>query len=358
MDKNLLIIEHPEIHYSGNVEVIIPESSRSKIQEIQKDRKERLYLGRAYLSSIYDNTRPYNKILKFTGATLIKMSEKELRFHINWQNSGVVFIFKCNSYKMLNRVEAYAKGKLPSNALDIFKSALYTLIDRLVYSLKCPIYVQGISLLLNNKPLLYELPITFAGEKTIAYGGGVNSVHWFAPLDALEREAICSPSPFYKVLCRFRIYEGIKHYLRKELRSFANKINQKAKIPKTPRITKGELQALRINKESMSKIKTYEDVAETFRELRNGVVHFLMEEPKGAMIMPSRGLDRSAIEKEDQILRICNQKMIEPLWDYFSKYLRNEYNRGKILVDNSRPKDFPAYELEVKEKERGSGLHI
>ncbi|MBA7609824.1 hypothetical protein ES703_17018 [subsurface metagenome] len=348
MDKNLLIIEHPEVHYSGNVEVIIPESSRSQILEIQKDRKERLFLGRAYLSSIYDNTRPYDKILKFTGATLIKMSEKELRFYINWQNSGVVFSFRCNSRKMLNRVEAYTKGTLPSDALDIFKSALYNLIDRLVYILKCPIYVQSIVLLINNKPLLYELPITFAGEKTIAYGGGFNSVYWFAPLDALEREAICSPSPFYKLLCRFRIYEGIIHYLRKELRFFANKVNQKEKIPKTPRITKGELQALRLNEGTLPKIKTYEEIAESHRELRNGVVHFLMEEPKGAMIIPSRGLDRSAVEKGSQILRICNQKMIEPLWDYFNKYLSNEYNRGKILVDNSRPKDFPAYELEVK----------
>jgi len=347
MDKNLLIIEHPEIHYSGNVEVIIPESSRSKIQEIQKDRKERLYLGRAYLSSIYDNTRPYDEILKFSGATLIKMTEKELRSYINCQNSGVVFTLRCNSHKMLNRVEAYSKGTLPSNALDIFKSALYTLIDRFVYTLKCPIYVQGVVLLINNIPLLYELPITFAGEKRVAYGGGFNSIQWFAPLDALEREAICSSSPFYKVLCRFRIYEGIKYYLRKELRSFANKINQKAKIPKTPRITKGELQALRINEEIMLKIKTYEDVAEAFRELRNEVVHFLMEEPKGAMIMPSGGLDRSAVEKGSQILRLCNQKVIEPLWDYFNKYLSNEYNRGKILVDNSRPKNFPAYELEI-----------
>ena len=344
MDKNLLIIEHPEIHYSGNVEVIIPESSRSKIQEIQKDRKERLYLGRAYLSSIYDNTRPYNEILKFSGATLIKMTEKELRFYINWQNSGVVFTFRGNSHKMLNRIEAYSKGTLPSNALDIFKSALFTLIDRLVYILKCPMYVQGIVLLINNKPLLYELPITFAGEKTIAYGGGFNNVQWFAPFDALEREAICSPSPFYKLLCRFRIYEGIVHYLRKELRSFANKINQRAKIPKTPRITKGELQALRVNGDIFTKVKTYEELAELHRELRNGVVHFLMEEPKGAMIMPSRGLDRSAVEIGSQILRLCNQKMIEPLWEYFDKCLSNEYNRGKILVDNSRPKDFPAYE--------------
>jgi len=343
MDKNLLIIEHPKVHYSGNVEVIIPESSRSQILEIQKDRKERLFLGRAYLSSIYDNTRPYEKILKFTGATLIKMSEKELRFHISWKHSGVVFIFRRNSHKMLNRVEAYTKGTLPSNALNTFKSALYNLIDRLVYILKCPIYVQSIVLLINNKPLLYELPITFAGEKNIAYGGGFNSVHWFAPLDALEREAICSSSPFYKLLCRFRIYEGV-HYLRKELRSFACKINQKAKIPKTPRITKGELQALRVNEGTLSKIKTYEEIAKSHRELRNGVAHFLMKKPKGAMIMPSRGLDRSAVEKGSQILRICNQKMIEPLWEYFNKYLSNEYNRGKILVDNSRPKDFAAYE--------------
>ena len=342
MDKNLLIIEHPEVHWSGNVEVIIPESSRSQIQEIQKDPKERLYLGRAYLSSIYDNTKPYDEILKFSGATLIKMSEKVLRFYINWQNSGVVFTFRCNSQKMLNRVEAYTKGTLPSNALDIFKSALYTLIDRLVYILKCPMYVQGIVLLINNKPLFYELPITFAGEKIINYGGGFNSVQWFAPLDSLEREAICSPSPFYKLLCRFRIYEGIVHYLRKELRSFANKINQEAKIPKTPRITKGELQALRVNGDIFNKVKTYEELAELHRELRNGVVHFLLEEPKGAMIMPSRGLDRSAVEIGSQILRICNQKMIEPLWEYFDKCLSNEYNRGKILVDNSHPKDFPA----------------
>jgi hypothetical protein len=342
MDKNLLIIEHPEVHWSGNVEVIIPESSRSQIQEIQKDPKERLYLGRAYLSSIYDNTRLYDEILKFNGATLIKMTEKELRFYINWKNSGVVFTFRGNSHKMLNCVEAYTKGTLPSNTLDIFKSALYTLIDRLVYILKCPIYVQGVVLLINNKPLLYELPITFAGEKIINYGGGFNSVQWFAPFDALEREAICSPSPFYKLLCRFRIYEGIVHYLHKELRSFANKINQRTKIPKTPGITKGELQALRVNGDIFTKVKTYKELAELHRELRNGVVHFLMEEPKGAMIMPSRGLDRSAVEMGSQILRICNQKMIEPLWEYFDKYLSNEYNRGKILVDNSHPKDFPA----------------
>lgn len=344
MVEDSLLIEHPEVHFPGNVEVIIPESSRSQLLEIQKDRKERLYLGRAYLSSIYDNTRPRDKLLKFTGATLIKMTEKELRFHISWRRSGVVFIFRCNSHKMLNCVEAYTKGTLPSNALDTFKSALYTLIDRLVYTLKCPIYVQGIILLLDRKPLCYEVPITFAGEKTIAYGGGVGSVHWFVPLDALEREAICSTSPFYKVLCRFRIYKGITHYLRKELRSFANKINQKAPMPQTPRITKGELQALRLTKGPVSKAKTYEEVAEAHRDLRNGIAHFLMKEPKGAMVLPSRGLDRSATEKGSQILRICNQKMIEPLWDYFNTYLSNKYNRGRILVDNSRPKDFPAYE--------------
>jgi hypothetical protein len=45
MDKNLLIIEHEEIHCSGNVEVIIPESSRSK----NTKRSQRTVISRASL---------------------------------------------------------------------------------------------------------------------------------------------------------------------------------------------------------------------------------------------------------------------------------------------------------------------
>jgi len=57
MEKEPLIIQSRARHHPGNVEVVIPQSSLSLVREIEKDRKERLYLGRAHLSSKYDNTR-------------------------------------------------------------------------------------------------------------------------------------------------------------------------------------------------------------------------------------------------------------------------------------------------------------
>jgi len=345
MEKEPLIIQSRARHHPGNVEVVIPQSSLSLVREIEKDRKERLYLGRAHLSSKYDNTRHSDDLIRLTGATLIPLSASRIRVWLDWQSAGVVFTLKSNRRGMLNRIEAYTRASLPGNALNTFKTALYTYLDKLVRDAKCPVYVEGITLLLSRRVLFHEVPITFfAKGRTISDPFGYGNVHWFAPFLSLEREALSSTSPFYRLLCRFRAYEGIGRYLRPELRAFAREIGVTARLPGAPRISPQQRREMGLKELGLASMRNYEELGEQCRQLRNGVAHFLVNKPFKAMLMASRGDHRTAAETWSQLLRISNEKLMGPRWDYFNKWLSDNYNRGKILVDTDRPKDFPALE--------------
>jgi hypothetical protein len=56
----------------------------------------------------------------------------------------------------------------------------------------------------------------------------------FAPYDAIYREAVVSSSPFYRLLCAFRIYDGTTE-IRRWLRQHAINITLRKGCQRTPK---------------------------------------------------------------------------------------------------------------------------
>jgi hypothetical protein len=101
-----------------------------------------------------------------------------------------------------------------------------------------------------------------------------------APYDALYREALASPSPFYRLICGWKMYEGtdkLRGYVRKE----CEKRKLPAKLPPDPFVTQNDLLQFGFNDDFAKDITCARDLFEKLRETRNAISHFLIDTDKG-----------------------------------------------------------------------------
>jgi len=110
--------------------------------------------------------------------------------------------------------------------------------------------------------------------------GGIVRATPFAPYDALYREVLTSHSPFYRLICKWKMYEDsgkIRGMVRKE----CQQRNLPAKLPADPTITADELRQLGLSPEFSAGLTCARDLFEKLRETRNAISHFLIETDEG-----------------------------------------------------------------------------
>lgn len=110
--------------------------------------------------------------------------------------------------------------------------------------------------------------------------GGIDQLVPFAPYDAIDREAVVSSSPFYRVLCAFRIYDGTTE-IRRWLRGQCEQHRIADRMPAHPEVTAGELLELGFAPEAVNGVRRARDLFERFRDHRNSIAHFLVEGEQG-----------------------------------------------------------------------------
>jgi hypothetical protein len=93
--------------------------------------------------------------------------------------------------------------------------------------------------------------LLFPQGHQIAIGplGGIQQAVLFAPYDAIYREALTSSSPFYRLLCAARIFEGISS-IRKWIKEESDRRGVLAKMPSIPKVDPGFVRGLGVPAES------------------------------------------------------------------------------------------------------------
>jgi hypothetical protein len=110
--------------------------------------------------------------------------------------------------------------------------------------------------------------------------GGIMQDSPFAPYDALYREALISHSPFYRLICGWKMYEG-SGKIRGTVRKECEKRNIPAKLPPDPPIAADDLRKLGFGPEFSAGVTCARDLFEKLREERNAISHFLIDTNEG-----------------------------------------------------------------------------
>lgn len=178
----------------------------------------------------------------------------------------------------LSFIEVLVETRLPSNAITLARRPLNALLDVLTRDSNMPLTLQRVDLIspVDGEPVLHQMLLPSRNGVLLGPLGGIQQAVPFAPYDAIYREALTSSSPFYRLLCAARIFEGTGT-IRKWLRAQAEARGKDAKLPAEVNVSEEQLLRYGLAPEFVKGIKTSQDLYHKLRDMRDAIAHFLIE---------------------------------------------------------------------------------
>jgi hypothetical protein len=174
------------------------------------------------------------------------------------------------------------ESRLPSNALLLARRPINALLDVLVRDLHLPLAVQRLDLMspTDGGVLISEMLIPARNGVIFGPLGGILQAVPFAPYDALYREALTNPSPFYRLLCAYKMYEGTNR-LRRWLHERCVEQHIDERLPPDPEVDPQELVRMGLEPAVVGGVRRAADLFNLLRDHRDAIAHFLIERDEG-----------------------------------------------------------------------------
>jgi len=271
---------YPEQPTPGGLGILVPQNRLDEMQELQREAARRVWEVRAVVSDHIPlsglgalTTKPKHRLF-------LKESPVAIWLHRGGDRAVYFDLVGDNPEKRLDYIAVKVETTLPSNAFLWAREPLSRFLDVLARGYGLPLVYQRLDLMSprDGQHLASEL-IVPPSPKGIIFdqpGSGYHQAEPFAAYDAIVREALTNPSPFYQLLCAFRLYEGtgwIRRWLRKETQRFGIDAN----LPSDPRIEAGELEKMGMPAQLAEGVRKANELFAKWRAARNGIAHFLIE---------------------------------------------------------------------------------
>jgi hypothetical protein len=156
--------------------------------------------------------------------------------------------------------------------------------------------------------------------------------------EALIRKAITTGSPFYRLLCAYRLYEGLQP-LRKTIRELGERFGVTAPMPKPPRLDLALLQSLGFAPEFLAKLKNAEDFWKATADLRHGAAHFVLDDSPHSISISDGGTYHT-YALAGAVLLHYSHEAFRALHGYISTHFGDRLSRGSIYPMIERRRDF------------------
>jgi hypothetical protein len=182
----------------------------------------------------------------------------------------------------LRYVGVRVEAKLPSNAVLTARQPINALLDVFTRDFHMPLVIQQLDLISprNGAVLLTQMLIPHRGGVRFGPLGGIHQAVPFAPYDALYREALTASSPFYRLLCAWKMYEGAQR-LRKWIREQCEQRRITTRMPPDPEVDRDELIRMGLREDFVAGISRAGDLFERLADARHAIAHFLIERDEG-----------------------------------------------------------------------------
>jgi hypothetical protein len=150
----------------------------------------------------------------------------------------------------LTHIQTYLSAKRPELALAYARAAINQFVDTLAIQAENPLSIQRLELLSpeDNGILAYQITVPSRVSTTAPRFHSLRPAGPFRNAEAIYREAITNPSPYYRLLLAYRGFEGVQQ-IRKMLKKSAMDLKIADKLPKSVRLDSLELAQLEFQAE-------------------------------------------------------------------------------------------------------------
>ena len=326
---------------SGCLSVVATKSQTDRIAVIQNDRKVRRFLSRSYLSDHIPLCGSIGDIISRKSYHLLKISEDPLTFYLHHGSKNVIYYdLKSDQDGYLEYIEVEIEAELPSMTFDLTRTAVNDLLDNLQRIEWLPLSIMRIDLYVKGElyPLAHQLILPYPVGLQIGPLGGIHQYPAFSFYEAVLREAIISTSPYYRLLCAYRLYEGLNK-LREWMKKLNDKFGIKDRLPKDPIVDRDLIKGIGFNDDFLEGVQKIGDLYNKFSDLRNRVAHFLLKNDDRPLLF-SDGPTYYEYSLAGAVLLYHSNLAYKELVSYFTQKFSEKLARGMILPLNKNKDQF------------------
>jgi len=333
--ENRIAIVHPREPMAGALAVAVREDRFNEMGALEQERARRIWRVRGIISDTIPLGGDIRSGLERRREHNFFLNENPLSIYLHrGGRDATYFDFVANGERRLDYIEVRVDTDLPGNAFLYARQPLNEMLDVLVRNPPHPpLVIQRLELVSPNDGAILAYEVTLHFMQGVAFGplGGVLQWPIFAPYHAIFREAIVNPSPFYRLLCAWRVYEGIQ-VVRRWLREQCERFNINERLPRSPEVDVAHLERMGFEREWCARIRRVDDLFREMGDLRNGIAHFLFEGEAGhAHVYLSNGPQIQIYSISSAILLGYVGREIDVLRQFYSQRIEGRIMRGMLL---------------------------
>lgn len=329
------LIAFPPQPTPGTLTVVVPAERVPEMERLEKERQMRLWTVRAVISDHVPLAGSLNDVLNRPSYHRLFLNENPLSIYLHRGGRNATYYdFVAEQGERASSLHVRVETDLPSNAFYFAKRPLNEMLDIFARGdTILPLVIQRLELLSPSdaQPVAYELVMPYDKGLKIGPLGGVMQWPPFAPYAAIFREAITTSSPFYRLLCACRVYEGTNS-IRKWLKEQRTRFNVLDRLPKDPEVDREELERFGFNGEFIKGISSAGQLFNKLGTYRNGIAHFLVDgkEKSFHMYLADSQVISEYWAGATALLKYANIAVVE-LQRYYSVHIQRHLMRGQIL---------------------------
>jgi hypothetical protein len=276
-DANILVF--PGEPTTGAIGAFAKYDKLELIKRLEQERIARTWEVRAYISDHVPLAGGADAALARPAYHLLHLNQNPLWIYLHSGGRNAVYygLFGDELGK-LKYITVSVESRLPSNALLLARGPINALLDVFTRDSNMPLIVQRLELMspLDGDVLISEFLIPQRNGVALGPLGGIMQAVPFAPYDALYREALTTTSPFYRLLCAWKMYEGTNR-IRRWIQEQCEQRGINDRMPPDPDVDPQELIRLGLDAAFVQRIRHARDLFEKLRDQRDAIAHFLIE---------------------------------------------------------------------------------
>ncbi len=303
-----------------------------EIKELETSGRKTVWKVRGIISDSVPLSGEILEALKRPAHNLLFLNEDPLTIYLHAGGKKAVYYdFVGDEKHNLQYIEVQVESRLPSVALLLARRPLNAMLDAITRNFTLPLSLQRLELISpKDGDVLVSQALLPTNTKIVAgpLGGIVQAVP-FAPYDAIYREALTSSSPFYRLLCAARMYEGT-NTIRKWMKERCDERGIQDRLPSDPQVSQEELKEFGFSTEIIQGVKTTQDLFHKLKDMRDAIAHFLIERETGDVhVYLAEGAELERYSTAAVALLHYAHNALESLRHFYTNKL--ESHRGMVL---------------------------
>ena len=318
----------------GSLAIVSTKLHVARLQELQAAQGGTLYQVHAVVGDHIPLVGGLGDIINYRPANGLTVNEPPLTIYLHHGGRDAVFL-DLNAFDdgALSEISVEVEAGSPPEAFAAARSAVNELLDVLMRRLWLPLVLTRLDLHVGDEanPIAHQVHVPFAGGLSVGPLAGIHQYPLFSELESLAREAICTTSPYYRLLCAYRLYEGIGA-LRGRIRQILTDLSPDIQMPKDLKVDSETLAAMGLGALSDSGVRTVGDLHGKMTDLRNQVAHFLLTKGEPAPpLHTSNGYSYQVFSMAGAALLHYGFLALQELASFFRQNLEGRLLVGSVL---------------------------